>query len=165
MKRFCLSVFFFILSLSLWSQSDSFPKNGMGLNLGSGVIGSFDYERIISTNNHRALLALSLGAGIGMDRVYSGFLGTTEQKKILFASPLRITGNLGNGSHFFEAGVGGLVSVLKNETNYMVYPVVGYRFMGQNKSFFKLYLSYPMNGVKPNGLLFIPIGITLGQLF
>ncbi len=165
MKRFYLSVFFFIFSLSLWSQTDSFPKNGLGLNLGSGVIGSFDYERIVSSKNHRALLALSLGAGIGMDRIYTGFLGTSEQKKILFASPHRLTLNVGNGNHFFEAGIGGLVSVLESETNYMVYPVVGYRFMGQNKSFFKFYLSYPMMGVQPNGLLFIPIGITIGQLF
>ncbi|MCC5916958.1 MAG: hypothetical protein JJU02_06485 [Cryomorphaceae bacterium] len=157
-----------LLSPSIFGQmQDAKPNNGLSLNLGSGTLLSIDYERIWRNEKNNNLLITSIGAGVGLEGKVWQFMANTDftSRDGYFVSPQKVTYNIGNGNNYLELGAGGIL-VLGNTTQpYIVYPIIGYRFIGNNNTTFKFFLSWPISGIQTDDLGFVPFGIGLGQLF
>jgi hypothetical protein len=152
--------------LALISFAQDFkPQNSLLLNLGSGTVVSFDYERNWKVEKSPNLLFASIGAGAGREGKVWMILNTLESPEWYFVTTQKVTYCVGNGTNFLEFGLGGIYVAGNTTQPYITYPILGYRFIGDNRSTFKFYLSWPFTGIKTDDLGFVPFGISFGQFF
>ncbi len=161
MKVFFVILFFLSLISANGEQShpDEIPKNYIYFNLlGDASITSFSYERLLLISPG---LKLAGKSGIGLNQELNIMGGSAN----LFATiPHHITSNFGKSKHHLEIGLGGTAIFGKTNEPYLLYPIVGYRFMPlrENKINFRIYVSYPFSGLETDVIFFIPLGLSIG---
>ena len=71
------------------------------------------------------------------------------------------------GRSFFEFGLGGTLVAGKADHPYILYPIVGYRFLPvePNKLSFRVFGHVPFSEAAAKGVTFIPIGLSVGLGF
>lgn len=157
----CFSILLFFVGKAQVAK----PKNTLCLNLGSGTFVSADYERIWQKGNNNNLLIGLIGAGLGLEGKPWQLYGKVEDPERYFVSPQKVTYCIGDGNGYLEVGFGGIYVSGNTTQHYITYPILGYRFIGKNNSTFKFYISWPSSGIKTEDLGFVPVGISIGQLF
>jgi hypothetical protein len=159
-----LLLFTILLSMSGLAQKSD-RKNALNLHFGSGTLFSVDYERIWRNTKNPNLIIASVGGGVAMKGMVWKFYNKSPGSIDYFVAPHRITTAVGNGRNYLEVGFGGIYVHGNTTQPYLAYPLVGYRYFGSNRSTFKVYLSWPVTGIKTDDLHFIPFGVSFGQLF
>jgi hypothetical protein len=138
------------------------PLNSVYFNtLGDVSVFSINYERqfILSP-----MFILTSKLGLGYFREFFKFNRNPEKYLTI---PHHITGNFGRESHFLEFGLGGTF-ISENATHpYLIYRIIGYRFMPFNSSKinFRVFVQTPFSDFKADDILFIPIGLSIGGVF
>jgi len=143
------------------------PLNNAAINIcGDVSILSLQYERLLFLNPH---LCLAGKLGIGFDeptlRYLFGYLSPPDD--YLITIPHHLTGDLGQGRHFFEFGLGGSLVLERTSRQYLFYPLAGYRLqpLKTNRIHLKIYASLPVSGNKDLRDRFTPWGSSLGISF
>ena len=138
-------------------------KNSVVVNFGSGTVTSLEYERCLLERKNQFVIA-SAGVGAGMEgKVYT--LSEVENPNWYLVFPHKLAYSIGSNNNYLEIGIGGLFVQGNTTQPYLAYPTLGYRFIGNNKTTFKFYLSWPLSGIETNDLGFVPVGLSLGQFF
>lgn len=145
---------------------DSRPLNGIYLNLlGDASLISVNYERIVFVS---PAFALSGKLGLGYNKEFKLCLfGVCPPADEYATIPHHITVNFGKGRHFFEFGLGGTLISGNKSQPYLLYPIFGYRILplSSNKTNFRLFAQIPFQRLEKPGILFSPIGLSLGVSF
>ncbi|MGB4204332.1 MAG: hypothetical protein WBJ84_01800 [Bacteroidales bacterium] len=102
---------------------------------------------------------------MGYNEEFQVFFGPPPEKYATI--PHHITGNLGKGRHFFEFGIGGTIISGNTTQPYILYPIVGYRFLPltSDKFNFRVFGQIPFTGLETDDIIFIPLGLSLGVSF
>jgi hypothetical protein len=81
--------------------------------------------------------------------------------------PHHVSMNVGKSRHFLEMGIGGTFLYGNTTQPYLVYPILGYRFLPIEKDNvnFRIFTHLPFTGKYAEDILFIPFGISLGVSF
>lgn len=173
MYKLIIFLFLFIAALQVISQDSSTdpinrPPNSINLNfLGDGSMISINYEGLVY-NKPGSFVALKLG--IGGNQEFTLF---SEAEKTYITFPHHVTYNVGRNRNYFEIGIGGvfLVGPLgfsdDKQTNYIPYPILGYRRYPLTHSRFnyRAYVSLPLTGLDSNIVIFPPFGVSIGFCF
>ena len=160
-----------LTSLSLTAQGftnspSERPKNNVYLNLsGDASVFSMNYERLFISNS-KFFLTGKLGIGLGQN-LPIGRLDT------YLTIPQHITGNIGSGISYFELGFGASLINGAGNTYYIAYPIIGYRIQPRNSNnvIFRVFANIPIGSYDSlmdptgDGLIFLPIGISVGGSF
>lgn len=142
------------------------PLNSISLGLlGDASLISVQYERLFVVSRH---LVISGKIGFGYNEEYYLFcFGPCGPPNRYLTIPHHITGNLGEGAHFLEFGIGG--TLINGETTqpYMIYPIIGYRILPlkSGRLNFRIFGEIPFYGIEAEDILFIPGGFSLGISF
>lgn len=149
------------------SYADKRPLNNAAINIcGDASVLSLHYERLLRLNSH---LFLSGKLGVGFDeptlRYLFGYM--TSPDNYLVTIPHHLTGNLGQGRHFFEFGLGGSLVLEGSGHQYLFYPVAGYRLqpLKTNRIHLRIYGTLPVSGNKDLRDRFTPWGTSIGISF
>ncbi len=132
--------------------------------MGDASLISLNYERqfVISPT---FILTGKLGLGYNEEFMICIF-GSCIQDTYL-TIPHHITCNFGTERSFFEIGLGGtIVSGYKTQF-YLLYPMIGYRFLPlkSEKISFRIYVQFPFSDLDTTHILFIPVGLNFGISF
>lgn len=171
-----LILFCSITMLQSQNMTDSLnirPLNNFNLNLsGDASFISINYERIFFFS---PTFLMSSGVGLGYNeeiKMCFDFFGTSScpPPQSCLTIPHHITGNIGKGRGFLEFGLGGTFFAGSTSNSYVLYPIIGYRFLPlrSNKMSFRFYFEYPITESDlwlNNDVFFIPIGFSLGISF
>lgn len=171
MRTICILVMLFNISTVLLSQStsesaDSRPLNSIYLNLlGDASLISVNYERQFLVRPN-LLISSKLGLGFNNEFQLCLFGGCPPPEKYV-TIPHNITGNLGKGRHFLEFGIGGTIISGNTRKPYILYPIVGYRFLPlkSKKLIFRVFGQFPFTGDDDIDIFFIPLGVSFGISF
>ena len=157
-----LSILFLLFHLLVLAQfqnnsidDKNRPLNSLQLNLfGDASISSLNYERQFEISPS---LIISSKIGFGYSLYPSKSLPPIE---ILTTIPHHITGNYGKGNHFFEFGLGGTIIKGYRTKPYIMYPIIGYRFLPMSSGLinFRIF-THVFSG---NNEIFIPFGVSVG---
>ena len=154
-----------MLSFPLFSQVKyREAKNSIIANFGGGVVGSLEYERAWFARENQFMIS-SIGLGAGVEGQVYNLFGDVEDPEWYVISQQKLTYNIGLETNFFEFGLGGIYVSGNTTQPYIAYPILGYRFIGENNSTFKVYIAWPFSGIETDDLGFFPIGINFGQFF
>ena len=172
MKRIFLITTLLVVSTLLFAQNndellDARPVNSININLlGDASIVSINYERQYSIVPG-LILTGKMGVGIQEEfqLCFSEPCVTSPDNYVTI--PQHITLNRGNKRHFFELGFGGTLIGGHQTLAYIIYPIVGYRFLPlQSDRFnFRIFGQIPLVELGTNYILFIPFGLSLGISF
>lgn len=155
-----------LLSFFTFAQSQNPKKpNSFLLNFGSGTFTTVEYERDLLGGSFHNYLLTSLGAGMGAKIDLLSNSGSFDSSQWSFVATQKISYCMGSGVHFVELGLGGNYIQISKTQPYIVYPFLGYRFIGTNNTTLKLHVSLPFTGIHTDDLGFLPIGLGLGQFF
>jgi len=62
--------------------------------------------------------------------------------------------------------LGGTVIMGKTTQPYILYPILGYRFQSLKKKLnFKIFVEYPFSGAETDDILFVPVGVSIGETY
>jgi hypothetical protein len=182
MKKSFLQIVLTLLSIRSFAQdSTEFnigrPRNSVHLNfLGNASILSLNFERLYLINT-TTFLSFNLGVGYNKNNVLGNtlyFMGTTPPPlERVLTIPHSITLNIGKRKHFFEGGLGGSTFLGNSNSNYFLFPIIGYRRQPLESALFnfRVFLNIPLNGGDElNGwdessFLFSPLGLSVGLCF
>lgn len=143
------------------------PKNGIHINLlGDISLVSVNYERLFFIGSS-SFLSGKLGIGFNEEVHFCLFSACPPTPHEYITYPFHITGNFGYGRHFFEVGIGATIMDGNITNSYLIYPIFGYRFLplNSNRVYFRAYAQVPINGLDTEGIVFVPIGVSLGVSF
>lgn len=139
------------------------PLNSVYFNLlGDAALISINYDRLFILDPS---FAISGKLGIGVNKELDICIFGDCDPSITFISiPHHITCNYGQGGHFVEFGVGGAYFLEHPTQAYLLYPILGYRYvpLKSGKLNFRVYVHYSYKG---NSSLLIPFGFSLGLGF
>lgn len=143
------------------------PLSSINLSiLGDASLISLSYERIYSIKPN---LHLSAKLGVGYNEEFNICIYSPCPEPHKYTTiPHHVTCNIGFSKHFFEVGLGGTVIMGKKTQPYILYPILGYRFQTLKKKLnFRIFVEYPFSGVETDDIdiLFIPVGISIGETF
>ncbi len=170
-KILLLTAILLIAKTSLFAQTQEEiiaprPLNSINLNLlGNASLISIDYERQFII---RPTLILSGKLGIGYNEEFMLCIyGECPSPDTYLTIPHHVTGNIGKGKHFFEFGIGGAIINGNTTRPYLLYPIIGYRFLPlkSKKINFRIFGQIPLSGFDVGGVIFSPIGLNLGISF
>ena len=126
----------FITSVCSYSQNISDAADGMKLNnvystiLGNASVISFNYERVLPV---KPKLRIAVKSGIGYNWIYSiGLFGSEGSWESLITLPHHLSVIFGT-KHILETGIAGTMVYGKTTSDYVFYPIVGYRLHGESK--------------------------------
>lgn len=142
------------------------PLNNINLNLLSDAsLISINYERLFPINS-KFIISSEIGLGFNKELGFCYGNSCSPPERFL-TIPYHITGNFGKEKHFFEFGLGGTVFNGMRYQPYLVYPMIGYRFipLKATKYNFRVLLQIPFTGLEMDGVYFIPVGISTGICF
>ncbi len=162
-KKFLFFILIFVHGLNLSSQNDSLriPQNAIYLTIfGDGSVFSFNYERYLDLSPEHFF---AFKAGVGMSQTIR-IMGTSDSYNVI---PHALTFNIGNGKHFFEAGIGAVYRIGDKKTPYFGIPTIGYRlnFGKSTPIFFRFHVDIPVKEDHLWHMSLVPLGISLGIRF
>jgi hypothetical protein len=140
------------------------PLNSINLNfLGDASIISLHYDRLHQVSEG-VLLSTKIGMGYNEDFQLCIF-GPCAPAKSYVTFPHHVTANFGKKKHFLEAGMGGTIIGGDTDRPYMLYPILGYRFLPLNPGNlnFRIFGQYPLQ--EEGDYLFAGVGISVGYCF
>jgi hypothetical protein len=147
------------------------PDNNLLVSVGAnGCVVSLTYERLFRTEKDFFITA---GIGLGYTEEYflktRNFISTALPKPYPYeylVVPHYITGNIGKHRHYFEFGLGGTSGTPITQP-YMLYPVLGYRFMPGKPARvnFRATVSLPFQKFADNKVTWFPFGLSAGMCF
>lgn len=173
MKRLFLSILMITFSgiLNAQLKLDNIelrPKNNAYVTIGGadGALISFNYERLF-LNSEKFFITAKIGAGYNEQFRLCIFGPCSTPTKKYFVITQHITTNFGKGRSFFEAGLGSTIIGGVASTNFLIYPILAYRFqpLVTNKTLFRISVGFLLFNYKNIDLVFIPIGISVGLCF
>lgn len=144
---------------------DTRPMNGISFNLlGDASLISVHYDRLILLGPS-FMLSGKLGVGYNEEFQLCIFGPCSSPPGKYMSIPHHITGNLGKRKHFFEFGLGGTLILGNTVQPYVLYPMLGYRFLPlrSGKINFRIFGQVPLSRIED--ILFVPFGISLGISF
>jgi hypothetical protein len=140
------------------------PLNSINLNfLGDASIISLHYDRLHPINPSM-MLSTKIGMGYNEDFLLCIF-GPCAPPKSYVTLPHHVTANFGKKKHFLEVGMGGTLIGGDTDRPYMLYPILGYRFLPLNPGNlnFRIFGQYPLQ--EEGDYLFAGVGISVGYCF
>ena len=146
------------------------PLNNISLNfLGDASKISINYEKQFLVGES-FILTTKFGLGYNQEFRLCLFGSCSSPSKNYLTIPHHFTANLGNRRSFFEFGLGGTILYGETSEPYILYPIIGYRFLPlqSNKINFRLYFLPPPYADGPYGhpdILFFIVGGSLGISF
>lgn len=146
------------------------PLNNISLNLlGDASYISINYEKQYLVGKSY-ILSAKLGLGYNQEFCISLGTGSCSPVEDYLTIPHHFTANIGKRRSFFEFGLGGTILYGETSEPYILYPIIGYRFlpMQSNKINFRLYFLPPPYADGPFGhpdILFFIVGASLGISF
>ena len=153
------------------------PLNNISLNLlGDASIISINYEKQYLVGKSY-ILSTKVGLGYNQEFCISFGTGSCSPVEDYLTIPHHFTANIGKRRSFFEFGLGG--TILSGETSepYILYGIIGYRFLPfhSNKFNFRIYLQPPIpirelkkpvdNDFPHPDIRYIPFGVSVGFSF
>ena len=141
------------------------PLSSINLSiLGDASLISLRYERIYSIKPN---LHLSAKLGVGYNEEFNICIYSPRPEPHKYTTiPHHVTCNIGFSKHFFEVGLGGTVIMGKTTQPYILYPILGYRFQSLKKKLnFKIFVEYPFSGAETDDILFVPVGVSIGETY
>ena len=171
MKKTLFFLLFVMPGLFLFAQGNydstyARPVNSINLSfLGDASLISINYERRFLVS-HKFILSSKLGFGFNRELRICPF-GPCPPTETYATIPHHITGNLGNGPHFFEFGLGGTIITGNKTQPYLLYPIVGYRILplSSDKVNFRVFAQIPFSGLETDDITFVPLGLSVGVSF
>lgn len=144
------------------------PVNNAFINfLGDGSLASLNYERLFLIDPEHAFI--TGGLGLGMNSLVTIHANehasyTSDNFPVI---PHHISGNIGNGRHFLELGLGGTILANGGGQHYLTYLMVGYRLqpLNTNRVSARLFGSYPLQRLEKFDMIYVPVGISVGWSF
>ena len=156
---------------------DDRPLNNISLNfLGDATKMSINYEKQFLVAES-FILTTKFGLGYNHEFRICLFGPCSSPLKYYLTIPHHFTANLGKRRSFFEFGLGG--TILSGETSepYILYGIIGYRFLPfhSNKFNFRIYLQPPIpikelekpvdNDFPHPDIRYFPVGVSAGISF
>jgi hypothetical protein len=153
------------------------PLNNISLNLlGDASIISINYEKQYLVGKSY-VLSTKFGLGYNQEFCISFGNGSCSPVEDYLTIPHHFTANIGKRRSFFEFGLGG--TILSGETSepYILYGIIGYRFLPfhSNKFNFRIYLQPPIpikelekpvdNDFPHPDIRYFPVGVSAGISF
>jgi hypothetical protein len=142
------------------------PSNCLALNiLGNGSMISVSYESVFMDSEDFLMIA---NIGMGFNQEFNIHVFGPSGKPLPYITLQHsITANIGKGKNFLELGLGGTVVIGNTKRHYYFYPILGYRFhpLKARNINFRIFGSLPITGLKNDGFLFIPFGLSVGYCF
>ena len=148
------------------------PLKNINLNLlGDASIISINYEKQYLVGE-TFILSTKFGLGYNQEFKLCFFGPCSSPPENYLTIPHHFTLNFGNSRSFFEFGLGG--TILSGETNqpYILYPIIGYRFLPLQsyQLNFRLYFQPPLPRIGENDIghpdiAYIPLGLSIGTSF
>jgi len=143
------------------------PFNSIDLNLlGDASIISINYDRqfLVSPS---FILSGKIGLGYNQEFQLCVFGPCSSPPHKYLTITHHITGNFGKGRHFFEFGLGGTIIIGNTTQPYLLYPIIGYRFLPlrSDKLNFRIFGQIPLTGLETDDIMFLPFGLSLGISF
>jgi hypothetical protein len=139
------------------------PLNSVNINLlGDISLISINYERYYLINPSFVLNS-KLGVGLNPESPCCGTI-----PPIYITIPHHISGNIGKGKHFFEFGLGGTIIGGYDQKPYLLYPILGYRFLPieSGKVNFRFFGLLPFSGsLGADEIYILPVGFNVGISF
>ena len=152
---------------------DSFnrPLKSIGLNfLGDASKISINHEKLYLVGKSN-ILSTKLGLGYNQEFCISFYSGQCSAKEDYLTIPHHFTANIGKKRSFFEFGLGGTMIYGKTNWPYILYGIIGYRFLPlqSNKFNFRIYFQppIPILAKLPFNFLYVysPLGLNIGISF
>jgi len=149
---------------------DDRPLNNISLSLfGDASYISINYEKQYLVAKSY-ILSAKLGLGYNQEFCISFGSGSCSPVENYLTIPHHFTANIGKRRSFFELGLGGTILYGETSEPYILYPIIGYRFlpMQSNKINFRLYFLPPPYADGPLGhpdILFSIVGGSIGISF
>jgi hypothetical protein len=167
----------FVLALLVLCTWDSFAREDslkstprpdfiISLNLAGDVsIISVGFEKLFFI---KPSLTLAGKAGLGFNQEFQIFSEADPDN--FFILPHQVTANYGKRKSFLEFGIGGSIIIGGGLSEYIAYPIVGYRLHPfKNRGFsFRAWLFYPfgqLEKIEKTEMLVVPYGISFGIAF
>lgn len=164
MKRVIFLLFFCSTIYGLLGQDKtaiSQAKSDLHVSLfGDASIIAFNLERRFPV---APKLFLTAKVGVGAGTKFC-FFGCSNPYLTL---PHHITVNWGKNKRFLELGLGGIGFPRTLRNNYILYPILGFRFLfsKNHESVGRLFLTYPLNDFDRKQVSFSVFGCSLGTRF
>ena len=175
MKPTVMFILFTLTVLSVQAQSDTLPalfKPGHTINIGlhgDASIVSISYERLFHIRPDHFLTGK---AGLGFNQevdfcILPDVFPCEKKERNFLAIPHHVTSNYGRGNHFGEIGLGGTFLIGNTKSYYIVYPILGYRYlpMKTDALCFRIFAMYPFAFSQDIAIWRIPVGVSLGGTF
>jgi hypothetical protein len=147
------------------------PLNSISLNLlGDASKLSINYEKQFLVGES-FILTTKFGLGYNHEFRICLFGPCSSPLKYYLTIPHHFTANLGKRRSFFEFGLGGTILYGETSQPYILYPIIGYRFLPlqSNKFNFRLYFQPPIQEIEGEfghpDIGWIPVGISIGSSF
>ncbi len=146
------------------------PLNNISLNLlGDASIISINYEKQYLVGKSY-ILSTKVGLGYNQEFCLSFGTGSCSPVEDYLTIPHHFTANIGKRRSFFEVGLGGTILYGETSEPYILYPIIGYRFLPlqSNKINFRLYFLPPPYADGPWGhpdIVFVIAGGSIGISF
>ena len=153
------------------------PLKSIGLNfLGDASRISINHEKLYLVGKSN-ILSTKLGLGYNQEFCISFGSGSCSAKEDYLTIPHHFTANIGKKRSFFEFGLGGTMISGKTTWPYILYGIIGYRFLPlqSNKFNFRIYFQPPIpirklkkpidNDFPHPDILYIPLGLNIGISF
>ena len=146
------------------------PLNNISLNfLGDASQISINYEKQYLVGKSY-ILSTRVGLGYNQEFCLSFWGVSCSPVKDYLTIPHHFTANIGKRRSFFEFGLGGTILYGETSDPYILYPIIGYRFLPlqSNKINFRLYFLPPPFEDGPLGhtdIYFYIVGGSLGISF
>ena len=147
------------------------PLNNISLNLlGDASKLSINYEKQYLVGES-FILTTKFGLGYNQEFRLCIFGPCSSPAENYLTIPHHFTANLGNRRSFFEFGLGGTILYGETSEPYLLYPIIGYRFLPlqSNKFNFRLYFQPPIQRLEGDfghpDIAWIPAGMSIGISF
>jgi len=138
------------------------PLNSVFINFfGDASLLSLNAEHLFKTGRFSYV---SGKVGLGYNRE---FVLNNAPSDVYTTIPFHLTYNIGKTNHFLEVGFGATQFFGNTSLNLIPYPILGYRILPsrQKKLNLRVYVQVPFDGLEQEGILFIPVGASIGYCF
>lgn len=171
MKKVCILLLFICFHHNVHAQyygghEDVRMKNNISLNgFANAAFLSLNYERLFA-NTEGFFVATKVGAGINLTNT----LGASFGEGAFGAYPVLVSHlsfNFGAENNYFECGAAATKFFQAGNSNYTIYPMIGYRFQPMETSSinFRFIINFPVDGTWFGGHTVLPFGVGLGACF
>ncbi len=144
-------------------------KNYLSMSfLGDASLIALNYERqfLMSSDN---FLSSNFGIGYNREFILICWPSPCPVLRDFLTISHHLKTNIGKGNNFFEFGFGGtlLVGAYGKTKSFLAYPIIGYkRYSSEAKKIsLRIFLSFPIYRLNTTGIIYSPVGVSLGKTF